>query len=122
MCGRYARRSTKKVIADWFGVDESSLPEFGPSFNIAPQTFQPIVRLSPKTGEREIVMMRWGLVPSWAKDAKDGAKRINARAEGITERPASAPLSKRAAASSRPMCFTSGRSWGQNRANRLPLP
>jgi len=87
MCGRYARRSTKKVLADWFGVDENSLPEFGPSFNIAPQTFQPIVRLSPETGEREIIMMRWGLVPSWAKDARGGAKRINARAEGIAATP-----------------------------------
>jgi putative SOS response-associated peptidase YedK len=42
-----------------------------------------VVRLSPETGEREIVMMRWGLVPFWARDARDGVKRINARAESI---------------------------------------
>lgn len=83
MCGRYVRRSTKKVIADWFGVDPERLPEFAPSFNIAPQTFQPVVRLSPDTDEREIVLMRWGLVPFWARDARDGVKRINARAESI---------------------------------------
>ncbi len=56
MCGRYARRATKKAIADWFGVDPEHLPEFGPSFNIAPQTFQPAVRLSPESGERELVL------------------------------------------------------------------
>jgi len=83
MCGRYVRRATKKAIADWFAVDPEHLPEFGPSFNIAPQTFQPVVRLSPESGEREIVLMRWGLVPFWARDARDGVKRINARAESI---------------------------------------
>jgi putative SOS response-associated peptidase YedK len=72
MCGRYVRRATKKAIADWFGVDPEHLPEFGPSFNIAPQTFQPVVRLSQETGDREIILMRWGLVPF-----------INARAESI---------------------------------------
>ncbi len=81
--GRYVRRATKKAIADRFGVDPEHLPEFGPSFNIAPQTFQPVVRLSPESGEREIVLMRWGLVPFWARDARDGVKRINARAESI---------------------------------------
>lgn len=71
------------VIADSFGVDPEHLPGFGPSSNIAPQTFQPVVRLSPKSDEREIVLMRWGLVPFWARDARDGVKRINARAESI---------------------------------------
>ena len=56
MCGRYVRRATKKAIADWFGVDPGHLPEFGPSFNIAPQTFQPVVRLSPESGEREFTL------------------------------------------------------------------
>jgi putative SOS response-associated peptidase YedK len=73
----------EKAIADWFGVDPEHLPEFGPSFNIAPQTFRPVVRLSAETGEREIVLMPWGLVPFWARDARDGVKRINARAESI---------------------------------------
>ncbi len=74
MCGRYVRRATKKATADWFGIDHEHLPEFGPSFNIAPQTFQPVVRLSPNSGEREVVLMRWGLVPFWARDARDGVK------------------------------------------------
>jgi hypothetical protein len=56
------RRATKKAIADWFGVDPEHLQKFGPSFNISPQTFQPVVRLSPETGEREIVLAT--LVPA----------------------------------------------------------
>src|SRR5882757_6345327 len=63
MCGRYVRRSDKQRIADHFAVHGPSLPDFGPSWNVAPQTFQPIVRMNRDTGEREIVLMRWGLIP-----------------------------------------------------------
>jgi putative SOS response-associated peptidase YedK len=41
-----------------------------PSYNIAPTTFQPVIRLNRDTGEREIAMMRWGLIPSWHQDPK----------------------------------------------------
>jgi putative SOS response-associated peptidase YedK len=84
VCGRYVRRSDKQRIADHFAVHGPSLPDFGPSWNVAPQTFQPIVRLNRDTGEREIVLMRWGLVPYWAKDEKIGLRTINAKAETIT--------------------------------------
>jgi putative SOS response-associated peptidase YedK len=70
MCGRYVRRSDKQKIAEHFAVHGPSLPDFGPSWNVTPQTFQPIVRLNRDTGEREIVLMRWGLIPFWAKDPK----------------------------------------------------
>ena len=88
MCGRYVRRSDKQRIAEHFSVHGPSLPDFGPSWNVAPQTFQPIVRLSRETGEREIVMMRWGLIPYWSKDEKIGLRTINAKAETITTAPA----------------------------------
>jgi SOS response associated peptidase (SRAP) len=65
MYGRYVRRSDKQKIAEHFAVHGPSLPDFGPSWNVAPQTFQPIVRLNRDTGEREIVLMRWGLIPYW---------------------------------------------------------
>jgi putative SOS response-associated peptidase YedK len=84
MCGRYVRKSTRKVIAEYFNTDPDDLPEFGPSYNVAPQTFQPVVRLSRDTGKREIALMRWGLIPYWAKDAKIGYSTINARAETVT--------------------------------------
>jgi putative SOS response-associated peptidase YedK len=65
MCGRYARRSDKQRISEHFHVHGPSVPDFGPSWNVAPQTFQPIVRLNRDTGERELVLMRWGLIPFW---------------------------------------------------------
>ena len=88
MCGRYVRRSDKQKIAEHFHVHGPSLPDFGPSWNVAPQTFQPIVRLNRETGDRELVLMRWGLVPYWARDEKIGLRTINAKAETITTTPA----------------------------------
>jgi putative SOS response-associated peptidase YedK len=88
MCGRYVRKTTRRQLAQWFGTDEADLPEFGSSYNVAPQTFQPVVRLNRDTGQREIVLMRWGLIPYWAKDAKIGYSTINAKAETITTAPA----------------------------------
>jgi putative SOS response-associated peptidase YedK len=88
MCGRYVRRSDKQRIAEHFAVHGPSLPDFGPSWNVAPQTFQPVVRLNRDTGERELVLMRWGLIPFWAKDARIGLRTINAKAETIATAPA----------------------------------
>jgi putative SOS response-associated peptidase YedK len=88
MCGRFARRSTQEVLADWFGVELEDMPWFAPSFNVAPQTTQPIVRLNRDRGDREFALLRWGLVPFWAKDAKFGYSTINARAEEAASKPA----------------------------------
>src|SRR5213080_4061022 len=83
MCGRYTRRSDKQRIAEHFHVHQGSIPDLGFSYNVAPQTFQPVIRLNRDTGEREIVMMRWGLIPFWAKDPKIGISTINAKAETV---------------------------------------
>lgn len=88
MCGRFARRSTREVLADWFGVDLEDLPAFPASYNIAPQSVQPVVRLAAETGAREFALLRWGLVPFWSKDAKIGYSTINARAEEAAKKPA----------------------------------
>jgi putative SOS response-associated peptidase YedK len=87
MCGRFARRSTQEVLADWFGVDPEDMPFFAPTYNAAPQSTQPVVRLNADTGKPEFALMRWGLVPYWAKDAKVGYSTINARAEEVAEKP-----------------------------------
>ena len=87
MCGRFARKSTQEVLADWFGVELEDTPWFAPSFNVAPQSVQPVVRLSRDTGNREFALMRWGLVPAWAKDAKIGYSTINARSEEVASKP-----------------------------------
>jgi putative SOS response-associated peptidase YedK len=90
MCGRYYRRSDKQHIAEAFKVGK--LPpgfELLPDYNIAPSTFQPIVRPNRETGERELVLMRWGLIPAEVADP-DSFKiytTSNARAESILDKP-----------------------------------
>jgi putative SOS response-associated peptidase YedK len=88
MCGRFARRSTQEVLADWFGVPLEDIPWFIPTFNAAPQSTQPILRLDRDTGARVCALARWGLVPYWAKDQKVGYSTINARAEEVLSKPA----------------------------------
>ncbi len=65
MCGRYYRRADKQRIAEAFRLGQ--LPAdfvLPPDFNVAPTTMQPVIRQSRDTGARELVMMRWGLVPN----------------------------------------------------------
>ena len=88
MCGRFARKSTQEVLADWFGLELEEMPWFAPSYNAAPQSVQPAVRLNRDSGSREVTLLRWGLVPFWAKDAKIGYSTINARAEEAASKPA----------------------------------
>lgn len=85
MCGRYELHSHPDVIALQFGL--AVVPPMQPHYNIAPQQMVPVVRLN-RAGERELAIMRWGLVPYWSKDPKMGARMINARAETVVEKPA----------------------------------
>jgi putative SOS response-associated peptidase YedK len=87
MCGRYYRRSDKQKIAEAFRTGVPTTFEILPSYNVAPQTFQPVVCINRKTLERELVQMRWGLVPYWAKDAKMVYSTINAKAETLIASP-----------------------------------
>jgi len=64
------------------------MPWFAPSYNVAPQSVQPVVRSNRDSGSREFALMRWGLVPFWAKDAKIGYSTFNARAEEAAGKPA----------------------------------
>jgi len=86
MCGRFVRSSTDELLASYFGVPLTPYPWAAPSFNITPQSTQPIVRLN-KSQKRELAPLRWGLIPSWAKDAKLGLKTFNARSEEIDTKP-----------------------------------
>ncbi len=88
MCGRFARKSTQDLLAEWFGVELEDMPWFAPSYNVAPQSVQPVVRPNRDTGAREFALLRWGLVPFWAKDPKFGYSTINARAEEAASKPA----------------------------------
>lgn len=87
MCGRYQNRAEKQRIAEAFRVGIPPTFEILPSYNIAPQTSQPIVRLNRDTAERELALLRWGLVPFFAKDSKIGYSTVNARAETVTTSP-----------------------------------
>ncbi|MGA8042505.1 MAG: SOS response-associated peptidase [Terracidiphilus sp.] len=88
MCGRFARKSTQEVLAEWFGLELDEMPWFAPSYNAAPQSVQPVVRQGRDTGRREMALLRWGLIPFWARDAKIGYSTINARAEEAASKPA----------------------------------
>jgi len=88
MCGRYARKSAQELLAEWFDLDLNLMPWFTASYNAAPQSFQPVVWLDPESDQRRISLMRWGLVPSWAKDERIGLSTINARAEEAAAKPA----------------------------------
>jgi putative SOS response-associated peptidase YedK len=80
MCGRFVSKSQPDEIAKYFGAQlGETLLE--PSYNVAPTNDIYVVYESGEA--RRVEPMRWGLVPSWAKDISIGARMINARAEGI---------------------------------------
>jgi putative SOS response-associated peptidase YedK len=87
MCGRYATRRQKQEIAERFKVSKVFTEPMAPNFNIAPSTFQPVIRQERDSTEREMVLLRWGLIPFFAKSLTEfkGFSTINARAETITK-------------------------------------
>jgi putative SOS response-associated peptidase YedK len=95
MCGRYVNVATTSDLVDEFDVDvvvdEDEVP---PSWNVAPtDPVRAVVQRPPREDKtapprRELHTVRWGLVPSWSKDPKGGAKMINARIETVTTKPA----------------------------------
>ncbi len=88
MCGRYLLHADPKLIERAFGAEFSQIPrELVPRWNIVPTQRVPIVRQGEGRG-RELATVRWGLIPAWAKDPAIGNRMINARAEGITDKPA----------------------------------
>ena len=93
MCGRYVNSRHDADMASAFLVDEVVGDELPPSWNIAPtQRARVVLERSPReTADtepvRQLRTLRWGLVPSWAKDTKNGSRMINARSETVTEKP-----------------------------------
>jgi putative SOS response-associated peptidase YedK len=83
MCGRFAFYSPHDAVARLFGVADA--PGVEPRYNIAPTQFVAAVRETG--GPREVAMLYWGLVPSWAKEKSIGARMINARSETLAEKP-----------------------------------
>src|SRR5215467_10172357 len=80
MCGRYRLSRRKQIIAEYF--DAISDPEdWIPRYNVAPTQPVPVIRQNPTEPIRHLSQMRWGLIPSWSKDASGAASMINARSE-----------------------------------------
>lgn len=85
MCGRFAFYSPAEATAALFGA--SGTLDLEPRYNVAPTQY--VASIRNVTGEdRELVLLRWGLVPFWAKDPGIGNRMINARAETVAEKPA----------------------------------
>lgn len=84
MCGRYYLKSEKNVIVNEFNIYEVISEDIKPDYNIAPgRNVLCVVR----NHHNKLVSMRWGLIPSWAKDEKIANRTINARAESLIEKP-----------------------------------
>jgi putative SOS response-associated peptidase YedK len=86
MCGRFSFHSPHETVVQLFGVAGGAPPE-PPRWNIAPSASVAAVRATER-GERELVLLHWGLVPSWAKERSIGQRLVNARVETLREKPA----------------------------------
>lgn len=90
MCGRYFRTSDKQRIAEAFQLGEMDklMLEVSPSYNIAPTSKQPVIVEDSETGQRDLRVMSWGLIPVWVTDPKKlGLSTINAKAVTLMEKP-----------------------------------
>ncbi len=85
MCGRFTQSQSADAIAQAFQV---AVPSLTPRYNIAPTQSVATVLQTPEHKDRQFKLLHWGLIPSWAKDPKMGARLINARAETVAEKPA----------------------------------
>ena len=87
MCGRYRLSRRKQLVEEYFD-SVSSDEDWSPRYNIAPTQPIPVIRQNPKEPVRELSLVRWGLIPSWATDASSAARMINARSETAAAKPA----------------------------------
>jgi putative SOS response-associated peptidase YedK len=87
VCGRYRLSRRKQIVEEYFD-SVSGEEDWAPRFNVAPTQPVPVIRHHPKKPVRELSLMRWGLIPSWAKDASGAARMINARSETASTKPA----------------------------------
>ena len=88
MCGRYALYGPVSRLRERFSANIDELAaDFGPRYNAAPMQLLPVVRQRP-SGERVVHLLRWGLIPGWAKDETIATRLINACGETLAEKPA----------------------------------
>jgi putative SOS response-associated peptidase YedK len=87
MCGRYRLSRRKQIIEEHFDCDPWD-DDWSPRYNIAPTQLVPVIRQHPKEPIRQILPMKWGLIPHWSKDASIAASTINAKSETAATKPA----------------------------------
>lgn len=85
MCGRYTLYSTE-MLTSRFSLDDSKPLNLVPNKNVSPGQTMPVI-INPTGQGNQLALMRWGLVPSWAKDPSIGSKLFNARADTIMIKP-----------------------------------
>ncbi|HEY0904915.1 MAG TPA: SOS response-associated peptidase [Marmoricola sp.] len=98
MCGRYASSLDPEEIVEEFEIHTAIPPRLEPDYNVAPtKDVYAVVERPPRResedaeaqpAQRQLRVVRWGLVPSWAKDPKIGNRMINARMETVAQKPA----------------------------------
>ena len=88
MCGRFRLSRRKQIVEEYFDTAISSEEDWSPRYNIAPTQPVAVIRQNPKEPVRKLSLMRWGLIPSWAKDPFAAASMINARSETASTKPA----------------------------------
>lgn len=88
MCGRYTMKINVDKLADRFKVAQQTVQQLDvqSDYNVAPSEFNPVV-LAGDGEANELELMKWGLIPAWSKDGKMAYSTINARAEGIADKP-----------------------------------
>jgi len=82
MCGRYATSKSSADLSELFEALDAT-PGLEPDYNVAPTDPVPVVRVSARREARVLEVARWGLLPPWARDPREGARLINARAETV---------------------------------------
>jgi putative SOS response-associated peptidase YedK len=87
MCGRYRRTTQEEELARRYNIPIPMQTDLPISWNIAPSQNVLVVRFNSETGRRSLDALRWGLIPSWAKDEKIAYKTINARMETVDTAP-----------------------------------
>lgn len=87
MCGRFYATRPPAALARLFSASGPT-PNAAPRWNVAPTQDALVVRHNPESGTRHLDLLRWGLVPRWAKDLSIGSRLVNARAESLAEKPA----------------------------------
>jgi putative SOS response-associated peptidase YedK len=89
MCGRYTLLASPEALREEFGLAE--VPDLSPRYNIAPTQQLAAVRRVAGQERRELVLLRWGLIPPWASDCSAGNRLLNARAETVADKPSFGP-------------------------------